>query len=64
VPIAPITILSLGAIIPPIPNAEEGIICGITKAPAATVAVLLTKSLLDVLFAILIDLSYNNMQKN
>ena len=40
------------AIFPPIPSADEGIICGRTIAPATTAADRLTKSLLDDLFAI------------
>jgi hypothetical protein len=52
----PITTRSLGALLPPIPNAEDGIICGSTKVPATKAADRLTKSLLDDLFAIIICL--------
>src|SRR5659263_693965 len=45
-PIAPITILSLGGSLPPMPKAVEGMICGRINAPVATVADLFRKSLL------------------
>jgi hypothetical protein len=47
VPIAPITTLFEGAILPPSPRAEEGMIVGTTKIPAAAAAERLTKVLLD-----------------
>jgi hypothetical protein len=56
VPIAPITTLFDGAIFPPRPSAEEGIIEGTTKIPAAAAAERLTKVLLDVLVDIEIKL--------
>jgi hypothetical protein len=46
-----------GGSLPPIPRAEDGIICGTTKAPATAAADLLTKSLLDDLCDILFSLS-------
>jgi len=56
-PISPKTTRSLGGNLPPIPRAEDGIICGTTKAPATAAADLLTKSLLDDLCDILFSLS-------
>jgi hypothetical protein len=52
VPIEPITMRSLGAIFPPIPKADDGIICGSTKVPATAAADRLTNCLLDDLFVI------------
>jgi hypothetical protein len=42
----PITIRSLGAVLPPVPNTDDGIISGNTNIPAAAAAECLTKSLL------------------
>jgi hypothetical protein len=44
----PITILLLGAVLPPSPSEEAGTTVGRINAPAAAAAVLLTKSLLEV----------------
>jgi hypothetical protein len=52
-PIEPITIRSLGAMLPPRPKAAEGMIWGSTNEPATMAADRLTNSRLDALFAIL-----------
>jgi hypothetical protein len=64
--IEPITIRSLGAILLPIPKADEGMICGSTKVPATTDTDRLTKSRLDDLFAIIyyLKLSSKNIKLN
>jgi len=54
VPIAPITTLFEGAILPPIPRAEEGIMEGITNMPVAAAAERLTNVLLEVF----VDIDY------